>query len=63
MAQSTGEVANSRKKRPNQTGQMVSTRLQPEIMKLVDDWRRDQPDLPTRPEAIRRLVVKGIGNG
>jgi hypothetical protein len=25
----------------------------------VDDWRRLQPDMPTRAEAIRRLV--GIG--
>lgn len=26
-------------------------------MKPVDDWRRQQADLPGRPEAIRRLVV------
>jgi hypothetical protein len=26
----------------------------------IDDWRRLQPDLPTRAEAIRRLVVLGL---
>jgi len=26
----------------------------------VDDWRRLQPDMPTRAEAIRRLVVIGL---
>lgn len=29
-------------------------------MKRVDDWRRDQPDLPSRAEAIRRLVDLGL---
>lgn len=27
---------------------------------IVDEWRRDQPDLPSRSEAIRRLVNRGI---
>jgi len=26
----------------------------------VDDWRRRQEDLPTRSEAIRRLVEVGL---
>lgn len=26
----------------------------------VDDWRRVQPDIPARAEAIRRLVDKGL---
>jgi len=26
----------------------------------VDEWRRQQPDLPSRAEAIRRLVEKGL---
>ncbi len=28
--------------------------------KMVDDWRRKQDDVPTRPEAIRRLVELGL---
>jgi hypothetical protein len=31
-------------------------RLQPELADRIDAWRRQQADLPTRPEAIRRLV-------
>ncbi len=60
MAKSTGVDTNTRKKRPKQTGQMVGTRLQPELLKLLDDWRRDQPDLPNRPEALRRLAEKAL---
>jgi hypothetical protein len=26
----------------------------------VDDWRRVQPDLPSRSEAIRRLIEAGL---
>jgi hypothetical protein len=62
MAKATGEAANSRKKRPKQTGEMVSTRVQPELLEQIDAWRRAQPDLPTRPEALRRLVAKALGN-
>ena len=25
---------------------------------LIDNWRRERLDLPTRPEAIRRLVIE-----
>lgn len=28
----------------------------PEWLEMVDDWRRRQKDLPSRAEAIRRLV-------
>lgn len=28
----------------------------------VDQWRRLQPDLPSRAEAIRRLVDKGLAD-
>jgi hypothetical protein len=35
-------------------------RLQPELAALLDSWRREQPDLPSRPEAIRRLVELGL---
>lgn len=26
----------------------------------LDDWRREQHDLPGRAEAVRRLVAKGL---
>jgi hypothetical protein len=36
-------------------------RVSEQFLRTVDDWRRKQPDLPSRTEAIRRLVEKGIG--
>lgn len=33
--------------------QMVIT---PSQVRRIDDWRKEQPDLPSRSEAIRRLV-------
>lgn len=35
-------------------------RLQPELAAPLDDWRRQQQDLPSRAEAIRRLVELGL---
>ena len=33
------------------------------IAVIVDAWRRRQPDLPTRQEAIGRLVELGLAKG
>jgi hypothetical protein len=48
------------KKRPPVTGELVGVRVQPDLAKALDDWRRRQGDLPGRPEAIRRLVEIGL---
>jgi hypothetical protein len=34
----------------------VPTRFTPDDVTALDDWRRRQPDLPSRSEAIRRMV-------
>ena len=60
MSKSTRDIAKSAKKRPDATGDAVLVRLQPELAKPLDDWRRQQEDLPGRPEAIRRLVEIGL---
>jgi len=39
---------------------LVGVRVQPDMAKQLDDWRRQQDDLPGRPEAIRRLVELGL---
>jgi len=31
-------------------------RVNAEFLSLVDEWRRRQPDIPTRSVAIRRMV-------
>jgi hypothetical protein len=48
------------RKRPPVTGEMVGVRIQPDMAKRIDAWRRRQDDLPGRPEAIRRLVKLGL---
>lgn len=34
-------------------------RVNEEWLKSLDDWRRQQPDIPSRAEAVRRLVEIG----
>ena len=36
--------------------QRFEMRVSEEFFRKLDDWRRKQPDLPGRAEAIRRLV-------
>jgi hypothetical protein len=38
----------------------VLVRLKPSMAKALDDWRREQLDLPTRAEAIRRLAAMAL---
>jgi hypothetical protein len=38
----------------------VLVRLTPDQVKALDDWRRQEEDLPGRPEAIRRLMELGL---
>jgi hypothetical protein len=37
-------------------GQLIGLRVHAELLKLIDAYRRTQPDLPSRPEAIRRII-------
>lgn len=38
----------------------LQIRVTDEWLLLVDDWRRKQPVIPSRAEAIRRLVEIGV---
>jgi len=38
-------------------------RLDEDILARVDKWRSEQPDLPSRAEAMRRLVEAGLAGG
>jgi len=42
-------------------GQMIGVRLQRDQLQAVDQWAENEPDKPSRPEAIRRLVKKALG--
>lgn len=41
-------------------GIQIGMRWQESILEQIDDWRRHQSDLPSRTEAIRRLVELGL---
>jgi metal-responsive CopG/Arc/MetJ family transcriptional regulator len=60
MAKATRDTTKQRKPRPKGTGEPVMVRLQPELAAPLDDWRRKQADLPSRAEAIRRLLELGL---
>jgi hypothetical protein len=50
----------SAKGRPSVDSEAVNVRMErPQLLRL-DDWRRVQADMPTRPEAIRRLIELGL---
>ena len=38
----------------------IGVRVDPALIKLIYEWRRKQEDVPTRPEAIRRLVEMAL---
>lgn len=48
------------KRRASTTGTLVGTRFQAPLLDAIDSWRKAQEDLPTRPEAVRRLVELGM---
>lgn len=46
--------------RPVTDATPVLTRLWPDLLGKLDAWRGSQPDVPGRPEAIRRLIESGL---
>jgi len=59
MNAATGVI--TRKPRPKQTGTLLGVRLQPDQLVALDAWISTQPDAPTRPEAVRRLIAAALG--
>lgn len=41
----------------------VLVRVEVDLLEHIDELRRAAPDLPSRPEAIRRLVMKALAAG
>lgn len=58
-------VSDNKKKigRPSTgVGKLIGLRWHDPELTAIDAWRANQPDLPSRPEAIRRLVEHGLVN-
>lgn len=51
-----------RRGRPVSTGMGtgINVRLQPEQLAALDKWIAEQPDKPSRPEAVRRVLAEHI---
>jgi hypothetical protein len=44
-------------------GDIEEQRCRKVLLRELDHWRREQEDLPSRPEAIRRLVQGALEKG
>jgi len=49
-----------KKSRPRTDTEPVNLRLPREMIEAIDDLRRSEADLPTRPEMIRRALAKWL---
>lgn len=56
MSRATGD--NTKRKRPDQTGQLIGVRLQPAQLAALDAWIAVREPRPSRPEAIRLLLAE-----
>lgn len=41
----------------------VLIRMPQEMLDFLDEYRRAEPDIPTRPEAARRLLALAMASG
>ena len=46
--------------RPRSDTEAITLRLPREMIEQLDDLRRDQKDIPTRPEMIRRILQEKL---
>jgi hypothetical protein len=55
---------NKKRGRPRTTGvgTQIGMRWQEPELHAIDEWRRSQSDLPSRTQAIRRLVELGLAS-
>ena len=61
MTKSTRVVAKTvPRKRPTESGALISVRLRPESVSRLDAWAAAQDDRPSRAEAVRRLIDRGL---
>ena len=56
------ETVKSKGGRPRVDATPITVRVPPAQLEAVDAWRATQPDKPTRPEAVRRLVEKALAD-
>jgi hypothetical protein len=40
----------------------ITAKIAPETAKALDEWRRNQQDIPTRSTAVRRILERVLRN-
>jgi len=38
----------------------IHVRLRNELLRAIDDFRRSEADIPSKPEAVRRLLLQAV---
>ena len=46
--------------RPPADTEPVTIRMDREMLRAIDDYRREQADLPSRPEVVRRVMAEWL---
>ncbi|MGP3699394.1 hypothetical protein [Rhodobacter sp. NSM] len=46
--------------RPSADTEPVTIRMDRRMLRAIDDYRRMQEDLPSRPEVVRRVMAKWL---
>ncbi|AYF00894.1 hypothetical protein PY32053_01248 [Paracoccus yeei] len=46
--------------RPPADTEPVTIRMDRELLKAIDEYRRNQEDLPSRPEVVRRVMTNWL---
>jgi metal-responsive CopG/Arc/MetJ family transcriptional regulator len=46
--------------RPPVDTEAVTIRMDREMLRAIDEFRRQHPDLPSRPEVVRRVMAKWL---
>jgi hypothetical protein len=60
MAKSIPVTKKSKGRPKSGIGTQIGMRWHEPALKEIDNWRRQQADIPDRPQAIRRLVELGL---
>lgn len=41
---------------------VIQVRLPEELLQKLNEWRREQQDIPSKAEAVRRLLLKALAD-
>ena len=57
---SIGHAKQKKRGRPFADTERLALQVQRTLIRRIDEWRKRQSDKPNRPEAMRRLITRGL---